>query len=105
MTSLIKERKKSIIEETAIELAAAFYEDCRMMGNITMNNPQTGKLYRNQVHYVKQNFEKFIPRATEILISMMDPSHSLPYEKKMEIYEALMDRQIAVSFPTIGRMQ
>ncbi len=85
---------KTIIEETAIELAAAFYENCRMMG-------MDCKPYRNQRHYVRNNFEKFIPKAVDLLTSMLDGGY--PEEQKKEIYEALLSR--AAYRPTINGVQ
>jgi len=77
---------KTIIEETAIELAAAMYEEYRMAG---FND----KRYKNQRHYVRTNFEKFIPKAIEQLLLILNGNY--PDEMKAPIYEALLMRSDA----------
>lgn len=74
---------KTIIEETAIELAAALYEEYRMAGF-------QDKRYKNQRHYVRENFEKFIPKALEQLLEILNGNY--PDEMKAPIYEAIKSR-------------
>ena len=76
--------KSNLIENVAVEFAAAFYENARMIG-------LSCKPYKNQRDYIKKNFEKFIPKAIEQLTDMLGMSNYSDHVKK-EIYEALMER-------------
>ncbi len=81
---------KTIIEKTAINLCAQFYEDNRMMGNPCLD-PKTGMPYRNQRAYVRKNFERFITMAVEASLSLLGRADT-PDEVKQEIYEAILER-------------
>lgn len=76
---------KTIIEETAIALAAQVYEDYRMAG-------MDCKPYKNQRQFVRKNFIKYIPQAAHILMQMLGPDSRATPEMKEEIYNALMER-------------
>lgn len=80
---LVTSPKSAVIEKTALELACTWYEIGRGQG-------LTSK-WRDPRSYARANFEKFIPKALEILISMLGRSdiHDL---MKTEIYEALLER-------------
>lgn len=73
---------KTIIEETAIEMAAAFYDSARSRG--------IPSDYKNQRKYVKANWEKFIPVAIKHLNEILAGDY--PESMKQPIYEALLDR-------------
>lgn len=75
--------KNVLIEKTAAELAATFYEACRSSG-------MTSK-HKNARSYAKANIEKFIPKAIELLMSMMTMDH-ISDVLKNEIYEAFLER-------------
>lgn len=73
---------KTVIEETAIELAAAVYDETRKRGYQVK--------YKNQRAYVKANWEKYIPRAIDVLTQMLHGNY--PQEMKDTIYDALVHR-------------
>ena len=84
MTSkLSKVPAHTVIERTALELAATWYEIGRGQG-------LTSK-WKDPKSYARANFTKFIPKAVELLISMLGRSdiHDL---MKSEIYESLLER-------------
>lgn len=72
-----------LFEKVAGELAATWYEIGRGQG-LTSKWPNTRS-------YVQANLEKFLPKAIEHCISMLDRS-DLPKEMKEEIYDALIAR-------------
>ncbi len=72
-----------IIEKTALELAATWYETGRSQGMISK--------YKNARQYAKHNVETWIPKAIEILTSMLG-REDIPELMKQEIYTALMER-------------
>lgn len=74
----------TLIEKTALELAATWYEIGRSQG-------LTSK-HKNARKYAKANLEKFIPNAIEILLQMLVPNSNATEAMKAEIYEALMER-------------
>lgn len=73
----------TLIEKTAAELAAVWYSVGRSQG-------LTSK-WKDERAYARANFTKFIPKAVELLLSMLGRSdmHEL---QKSEIYESLMER-------------
>lgn len=73
---------KTIIEETAIELAAAYYDVARQQGLTT--------IYKNQRKYVKAHWEKFISKAIEHLNEILKGDY--PDAMKAPIYEAFILR-------------
>jgi len=75
--------KYTVIEKTAGELAACFYEAGRSSG-------LTSK-HKNARAYAKANIERFIPKAVEILTTMLGQNNIADLAKQ-EIYEALMER-------------
>lgn len=82
-----------IIEKTAIEFAAVFYEAGRASG-------LTSK-YKNPRAYAKANFEKFIPKAVEVLTGMLDRT-DIPDLMKQEIYDALIERANSSDLHVLG---
>lgn len=72
-----------LIEKTALELAAVFYEACRSSG-------LTSK-HKDARSFAKANIEKFIPKAVNLLMDMIS-SDAIPEDQKALIYEAFMER-------------
>jgi len=72
-----------LIEKTALELAATFYEAGRSSG-LTSKHKDARK-------FAKANVEKFIPKAVELLTDMLG-NPSLPADQKDMIYNAIMER-------------
>lgn len=75
--------KYTVIEQVAGELAGTWYEIGRGQG--LTSKWKTPKLY------ARANFEKFIPKAVEYLLSMLGRSDIAPLMKE-EIYQAIMER-------------
>ena len=73
----------TIIEKVAGEFAGTWYEIGRGQG-------MTSK-FRSAKHYARHNFERFIPKAVEVLTGMLN-RQDLPDLMKQEIYDALMER-------------
>ena len=73
----------NLIEKTAGELAAVFYEAGRASG-------MTSK-YKTPRAYAKANLEKFIPKAIEYLLSMLH-NPSTPEHMKQQIYDSYIER-------------
>lgn len=88
--------KYNVIERTAAELAATWYEIGRGQG-------MTSK-WKSPKTYARANFEKFIPKAVELLLSMLGRS-DIAELMKQEIYEALLERhndpELVGMFPNI----
>lgn len=72
----------SIIESTAIEMCAAFYDVAMQQGLPTT--------YKSQRKYVKANWEKFIPKALDALMQILGGDY--PDEMKKPIYAAVVER-------------
>lgn len=72
-----------IIEKTALELAASWWE-------IGRTNGMSSK-YKSARQYAKKNLETWIPKAVEILTEMLSKDN-IPELMKQEIYTALMER-------------
>ena len=72
-----------LIEKTALELAATWYEIGRSQG-------LTSK-WKDAKSYAKANVEKFIPNAVDLLMDMIG-SGAIPEDEKQLIYEAFMER-------------
>ncbi len=83
----------TIIEKTAIELAGCFYEIGRGQGLTSKS--------KNAREYARKNFEKFIPKATEYLLTMLHENSGASVEMKEMIYTALMERN---NDPTINQV-
>lgn len=88
----IEKPASTLIETTAMEIAAFVYDSFRRCGAID-------KKYPNERIYIKKNWERFIPKATEKLLEIMG-RESTPEAMKMEIYEAFTER--ANHRPTIN---
>lgn len=72
-----------LIEKTALELAAVFYEAGRSSG-------LTSK-HKDAKSFAKANVERFIPKAVDLLMDMIG-SGAIPEDQKQLIYEAFMER-------------
>ena len=72
-----------LIEITAGELAATFYEAARSSGMKSK--------YPNARIYAKNNLETFVPKALELLLEMLGKEDT-PEHMKNEIYDAIMER-------------
>lgn len=82
----------TIIEKRAMAIAAFIYDSYRRCG-------KTDPKYPNERIFIKKNWERFIPKATEQLIEKLGIA-STPEDEKMEIYQALTER--ANHKPTIN---
>lgn len=86
----------TVIEKVAAELACTWYEIGRAQG--------LKSKWKSPRSYARANFEKFIPKSIELLLSMLGRSdiHEL---QKQEIYGALMERhndpELVGMFPNI----
>jgi|SRR6185312_9171529 len=86
MTKLVNQLIKPesiLIEQTALQMAAAFYEHGRSLGF-------TSK-YKNPRDYAKKNVERFIPLAVNQLMDML-ASDAISKEMKDGIYDAFLER-------------
>jgi hypothetical protein len=72
-----------LIEKTALELAAVFYEAGRSSG--------LKSKHKDARSFAKANVEKFIPKAVDLLMDMIG-SGAIPEDQKDLIYEAFMER-------------
>lgn len=75
--------ESTLIEKTALELAAAFYEIGRSQG--------LKSKYKNPKDYAKKHLKNFIPKAVDILMDMLAKSET-PQAQKDAIYDALLER-------------
>lgn len=80
---ILQPPKSNLIEKTALEFACTFYEAARSSG-------LTSK-YKDAREYGRANFEKFIPKAVEILMDMLGKKH-ISTVMKDEIHFALLER-------------
>lgn len=76
--------RSALIEKTALELAATWYEIGRSQG-------LTSK-HKNARAYARANLERFIPNATNVLLEMLKPTSNITEDARREIYEAMMER-------------
>jgi hypothetical protein len=85
MTKLLRSVKPTnvLIEQTALNLAAVFYEACRRSG-------LTSK-HKNARAFAKANLEKFIPKAVDLLLDILGKTDP-PEIMKADIHEALTER-------------
>lgn len=85
MTLKLKHKapRVDLIEKTALEMAAAFYEIGRSSG-------MTSK-HKTAKHYARANLEKFIQPAVNTLLDMLN-SPDYNEHIKQEIYVAVMER-------------
>lgn len=72
-----------LIEKTATELATVFYEVGRSQG-------LTSKC-KDARHYARVHLEKFIPKAVDYLLDILNNPHTDP-DAKVMIYDALSER-------------
>lgn len=72
-----------LIEETALQLAAAYYEIGRSKGLVSR--------YKDPKSYAKKYIKNFIPKAVETLMDML-ANPSTPANMKETIYDAFMER-------------
>ena len=79
---LLEAPASTVIEKTALEFAAVFYDAARSSG-------ATSKM--TQKAWARKNFHKFIPRAVQTLISMLGRS-DISDLMKQEIHTALIER-------------
>lgn len=75
--------ESTLIEKTALELAAAFYEVGRGQG--------LKSKYKDHKSYARAHVKQFIPKAVDILMDML-AKDSIPKEQKDAIYDAIMER-------------
>lgn len=89
MANKIIKPNSILIERIAGELAATWFE----AGLNTPGMNMMRKKYRNNPRlFAKRNLEKFIPKAIELMLTMLGPHSTLPPEAKEEIYDCLIDR-------------
>jgi len=82
-----------LIEKTALELAAVFYEAGRSSG-------LTSK-HKDARAFAKANVEKFIPKAVELLMDILAKDNT-PQDQRDLIYEAFMERTNDKELSNIG---
>lgn len=90
---MVKRPSSTVIEKTAIELAAVYYEAGRSTG-------LTSK-YKSPRAFARHNFERFIPKAVELLMSMLDRPDIADLMKN-EIYSAILERANAPELAMLG---
>lgn len=79
----IVQPRSTLIEKTALEFAAVFYDVGRSQGMTSR--------HKSARHYAAHNFIKFIPRAISHLLDILNQPNASP-AMKQEIYAALMER-------------
>ncbi len=72
-----------VIEKTALELAAAFYEVGRGQGLTSR--------YKTPQAYAKRHLNEFIPKAVSLLMDIISNPNT-PTDQRDMIYDALMER-------------
>lgn len=72
-----------LIEKTALDLAAVYYEAGRSAG-LTSKHPDAKS-------FARANVTQFIPKSVEILMDMLG-NPATPKEQKDAIYDALLER-------------
>jgi hypothetical protein len=83
----------TLIEQTAGQLAAVFYEAGR-------NSGLTSK-YKTPQAFVRRYLERFVPKAIELLMTMLG-NPATPQAQKNAIYDTIMNRTNDPDFNTIG---
>lgn len=83
MVKLIQQPRSTLIEKTALEFAAVFYDVGRSQGMTSR--------HKSARHYAAHNFIKFIPRAVSHLIDILNQPNATP-AMKLEIWTALQER-------------
>jgi hypothetical protein len=79
---LVEAPRSTIIEQTALEFAAVFYDAARSSG---------GKSTKGQKQWARDNFTKFIPHAVQHLTAMIGQPNVADHLKQ-QIHEALLER-------------
>lgn len=82
MTNILKPAD-TLIEQVAGELAATWYEIGRSQG--------LKSKHKNALDYARANLEKFIPKALEHLIDMLN-NPTVPIEQKEMIHDCIVAR-------------
>lgn len=72
-----------LVEKTALELAACFYEVGRSQG--------LHSKYKTARHYAAANIQKFIPHAVDALMKMLIDNNT-PESQRAIIHAAIMER-------------
>jgi len=85
--------ESTLIEKTALELAATFYEIGRGQG--------LKSKYKNPRDYAKAYVKNFIPKAVDILMDML-AKESTSKEMKDAIYDAFMERANDQDLANVG---
>lgn len=83
-----------LIEKTAGEFAANFYEGCRNsnMKVIMLQGKRINLMnFKGPRQFARAHLEKFIPAALEALITIMGNDKTHPDQKEI-IYQAIMER-------------
>lgn len=88
MTRKIIQPKHVLLEKVAGALAATWFEAA---ANTPLMNLERHKYNNDPRKFAKQNLEKFIPQALDILIGMLGRP-DIAMELKEEIYDMLQDR-------------
>lgn len=83
---ILKGPKYTVFEKVAVELAAVWWEAGQNTPGLKPSK------WKDPISFARANFEKFIPKAVELCIGMLD-RQDIPDLAKAEIYEALMERQ------------
>ena len=100
----LKDPSDVIIEKTAGQMAAIFFEAARSsgMGIITLQGQKIDlRKYKNNPRaFARSHLEKFIPAAVHALTEILSRD-STPVEQKEIIYQALLER---VNDPDIDMM-
>lgn len=82
-----------LIEKTALEFAAVYYEAGRSTGLTSV--------HKDARSYAKANVKQFIPLAVNHLMSMLGMPH-IPQNEKDMIYDAFMERSNDKELSNIG---
>jgi hypothetical protein len=82
-----------LIEKTALELAAVFYEAGRNSG--------LQSKHKDARAFAKANVEKFIPKAVDLLMDIL-ARPGTPQDQKDMIYDAFMERTNDKELSNIG---
>lgn len=82
-----------LIEQTALELAAVYYEAGRSSG--------LQSKHKNARAFAKANVSTFIPKAVELLMDML-ANQATPQAQRDAIYDAFLERSNDVELSKIG---
>jgi len=96
MTKLVNQLIKPesiLIEQTALDLAAVYYEAGRSSG-LTSKHPDARA-------FARANVTKFIPKAVELLMTIL-ANPATPKEQKDAIYDAFLERANDEELSNVG---